>query len=68
MVGTIKKVVADKGFGFITVEGRSKDLFFHARNLSGVTFESLREGDQVQFDEEEGEKGPMATNVTLAQN
>lgn len=67
MTGTVKKVT-DKGFGFITVPGSTKDLFFHARNLSGIRFEELREGDQVEFDQEQGEKGPMATNVTLVEN
>lgn len=65
MTGTIKKLT-DKGFGFITAEGLSKDLFFHARNLVDVTFEDLREGDAVSFEQEESEKGPNAVNVQRA--
>jgi CspA family cold shock protein len=65
MTGTIKKLT-DKGFGFITAEGLSKDLFFHARNLVDVTFEDLREGDAVSFEQEESEKGPNAVNIQRA--
>ncbi len=65
MTGTIKKLT-DKGFGFITAEGLSKDLFFHARNLVGVTFEELREGDAVTFESEDSDKGPNAVNVERA--
>lgn len=66
MTGTIKKLVSDKGFGFIAVEGESKDLFFHSNNLSGVDFQSLREGDAVSFDTETTPKGPAAVNVRRA--
>jgi CspA family cold shock protein len=62
MNGVIKKKT-DKGFGFITVEGQEKDLFFHSKSLVGVTFEELNEGDQVTFDVEESPKGPNAVNV-----
>jgi len=65
MTGTIKKLT-DKGFGFITAEGLSKDLFFHSKNLVGVTFDELREGDTVSFDQEDSEKGPSAVNVQRA--
>lgn len=65
MTGTIKKLT-DKGFGFITAEGLAKDLFFHSKNLVGVTFDELREGDAVSFDQEESEKGPNAVNVERA--
>lgn len=64
MTGTIKKL-ADRGFGFIAVDGQ-KDLFFHSKNLVGVTFEDLREGDAVSFEQEESEKGPNAVNVQRA--
>ena len=66
MTGTIKKLVSDKGFGFIAVEGESKDLFFHSNNLSGVDFTSLREGDAVSFDTETTPNGPAAVNVRRA--
>ena len=65
MKGTIKKVT-DKGFGFITAEGLAKDLFFHSKNLVGVTFDELREGDAVSFETEESPKGMNAVNVQRA--
>ncbi len=65
MQGTIKKVT-DRGFGFIAREGEAKDLFFHSKDLSGVTFEELKAGDEVTFEVVEGEKGPSAKNVKLA--
>ena len=66
MTGTIKKLVSDKGFGFITAEGLAKDLFFHSNSLSGVAFADLIEGDAVSFDTEETPKGPAAVNVNRA--
>ena len=62
--GTIKKLVSDRGFGFITREGESKDLFFHSKELQGVEFADLREGDKVQFEVGESPKGPNAVNVS----
>ena len=62
MNGVIKKKT-DKGFGFITVAGQDKDLFFHSNSLVGVTFDELNEGDQVTFETEESPKGPNAVNV-----
>lgn len=62
MQGTIKKIVTGKNFGFISHEGE-KDLFFHANNLDGISFEELREGDSVTFEVEQGDKGPAAINV-----
>jgi len=66
MKGTIKTIVSDKNFGFITPEEGSKDIFFHASSLNGVEFSSLKAGDVVNFDVEESEKGPRAANVVLA--
>jgi CspA family cold shock protein len=63
--GTITSLVADRGFGFITVEGMEKDLFFHTTQLRDVQFEELKQGDTLVFDVEEGDKGPSAVNVTL---
>lgn len=65
MTGTIK-TLNPKGFGFITREGEAKDLFFHSKDLSGVTFEELKEGDTLSFEVVETEKGPAATGVTRA--
>ena len=62
MNGTIK-TLTPKGFGFIAREGEAKDLFFHSKELKGVTFEELKEGDKVTFEVVDGEKGPAATNV-----
>jgi len=66
MNGVIKTLVADRGFGFISREGEAKDLFFHSKELSGVTFEELREGDKVTFEVVQGDKGPSAVNVAKA--
>jgi CspA family cold shock protein len=63
MEGTIKKLT-DKGFGFITVDGEEKDLFFHGNELKGITFNELKEGDRLSFDKTDSPKGPAATNVT----
>lgn len=65
MTGTIKKLT-DKGFGFITAEGLEKDLFFHSKDLVGVTFDELREGETVSFETAQSEKGPNAVNVQRA--
>ncbi|MDP3990986.1 MAG: cold shock domain-containing protein [Candidatus Nealsonbacteria bacterium] len=63
MEGTIKNLT-DKGFGFITVDGEDKDLFFHSNELKGVTYEELKAGDRVSFEKTDSPKGPNATNVT----
>ena len=59
--GTIKKVIADKGFGII--EGERGDLFFHHSEVEGATIESLQIGQQVTFEEGRGRKGPRAEKV-----
>lgn len=64
--GTIKRLT-DRGFGFISIEGNDKDLFFHSNELKGVTFEDLKEGDKVQFEVANGPKGENATNVSRAE-
>ncbi len=56
--GTIKKLIMDKGFGFI--QGERGELFFHHSALDGVTIEELREGQKVEFEEGRGPKGPRA--------
>lgn len=63
--GTIARIVLDRGFGFITSEGADKDIFFHATKVNGE-FDSLKEGDKVTFDLEDGDKGQSAVNVTKA--
>jgi cold shock protein len=65
MNGTIK-TLTEKGFGFISREGEAKDLFFHSKDLVGVTFDELKVGDTLNFEIAQGEKGPSAKNVTRA--
>ena len=59
--GTIKKLISEKGFGFI--EGERGELFFHHSALIDTTIEDLREGQRVDYDEGSGPKGPRAENV-----
>lgn len=54
----------DKGYGFISVEGNEKDLFFHSNELQNVAFDNLREGDNVEFEVAESDKGPNAVKVS----
>jgi CspA family cold shock protein len=56
----------DKGYGFIAVEGQEKDLFFHANELMDLAFDDLREGDEVEFEIQNGDKGPNAVKVQKA--
>lgn len=65
MTGTIK-TLTDRGFGFISVEGQEKDLFFHSKELVGVLFDELKVGDTVTFEVVQGDKGPAATGVSRA--
>ena len=65
MQGTIKKLT-DKNFGFISQDGEEKDLFFHANELVGVSFDELREGDAVTFEVADSPKGPAAVKVAKA--
>ena len=66
MTGIIKKLT-DKGFGFISAEGLAKDIFFHSKNLVGVAFDDLREGEAVTFETEDSPKGQNAVNVQRVQ-
>jgi CspA family cold shock protein len=64
--GTVKKVVADRGFGFITADD-GKDYFFHRDGLTAsVDFDRLIGGEKVEFDIEQNPKGPRAKNVQAA--
>jgi CspA family cold shock protein len=61
--GTVKWFNDDKGFGFITPDEGTKDLFVHHSGISGDGFRSLAEGMKVSYDTESGDKGPKAVNV-----
>ena len=58
--------VMDKGFGFIAIEGREKDLFFHMNELNEIHFDDLKEGDALEFEIINGEKGENAVNISRA--
>jgi CspA family cold shock protein len=63
--GTVKWFSDSKGFGFISLEDGSKDVFVHHSAIeSGGDYKTLSEGDRVEFDVVQGEKGPAAQNVT----
>ena len=62
--GRIKKLVSDRGFGFI--EGEQGDLFFHHSSLEGTSIEGLREGQLVEYKVGRGPKGPCAESVRVA--
>ncbi len=63
--GIVKWFNDAKGFGFIEQENGGKDLFVHHTSINATGFKSLKEGDHVTFDIEEGQKGPSAKNVTV---
>ena len=62
--GIVKWFNDKKGYGFIEQEN-GPDVFVHHSNINAQGFKSLKEGDAVTFDIEQGEKGPTATNVTV---
>ena len=63
--GVVKWFDDGKGYGFITPEEGTKDLFVHHSSIAGDGYKSLAEGARVSFEEREGAKGPEATNVAL---
>ena len=65
MKGTVKWFNSGKGFGFITAED-GKDVFVHFSALKGEGFKSLNEGDNVEFEVEQGDKGAKAKDVVKA--
>ena len=60
--GTIKRLVRDRGFGFIRDDG-GQEWFFHRSSVQDGSFDQLNEGDRVNFDEEPSDKGPRAGNI-----
>ena len=63
--GTIKRLVSDKGFGFVAAQD-GKEYFFHQSACVDASFQTLREGQPVTFEKGQGPKGPRAQNVRLA--
>jgi CspA family cold shock protein len=63
--GTVKWFNESKGFGFITPDDGSKDVFVHFSAIASEGFRTLNEGQQVSFDVEDGPKGPQAANVKI---
>lgn len=61
--GTVKWFSNEKGYGFITPEDGSKDLFVHFSSISGEGYRSLNDGAKVTYEAEDGPKGPVAVNV-----
>ena len=64
-IGTVKWFNAEKGFGFLSIEGED-DVFVHYSAIEMDGFKTLEEGQEVQFEVVQGERGPQATNVTKA--
>ncbi|MBI3078317.1 MAG: cold shock domain-containing protein [Deltaproteobacteria bacterium] len=62
--GTIKRLVRDRGFGFIQADD-GREIFFHRSGFPGSEFDTLREGQRVEFDVERGEKGLRANRLKL---
>jgi CspA family cold shock protein len=62
--GQIKKLIRERGFGFISVED-GREVFFHTSGLEGIDFDTLQEGDSVELDVEKGPKGPRAVNIRM---
>lgn len=65
--GTVKWFNDAKGFGFITPEGGDRDCFVHYSAIAGTGFRTLQEGEKVEFDLVQGQKGPAAENVSKAE-
>lgn len=64
MKGKIKRLIRGRGFGFISAEDGS-EVFFHHSSLQDVNFDTLEEGDSVEFDVEKGYRGTRAVNVKV---
>jgi cold shock protein len=62
--GTVKWFSDQKGYGFIVPDGGGKDIFVHHTGIEGSGFKSLKEGDKVQYEVSQSQKGEQAINVT----
>jgi CspA family cold shock protein len=62
--GKVKRLIRGRGFGFISAEDGT-EVFFHRSALEGMNFDTLEEGDSVEFDLEKGYRGPRAVNVKV---
>lgn len=65
MTGVVKRVIAEKGFGFVA-DQNGQEYFFHQSAVVGIDFRNLREGQAVTFTAGQGPKGPRAENVSVA--
>ncbi len=67
MKGKISNIIRGRGFGFIDAED-GQEIFFHRSSLEGIDYDALEEGNSVEFDVEEGPKGPKAVKVNLVES
>lgn len=63
--GVVKWFNEEKGFGFLTQDEGGKDVFVHFRSIASEGFKTLKDGQRVEFDVEDGQKGPQAANVVV---
>lgn len=64
MKGVVKKLVRNRGFGFVRAED-GREIFFHSSALPPGSFDSLEEGDELEFQVEQGDKGPRAAQMSI---
>jgi CspA family cold shock protein len=60
--GTVKQLMRERGFGFISAED-GREIFFHRSELQNVDFDKLQQGDPLEFNVTKGDKGPKATDI-----
>ena len=62
-VGTIKRLIRDRGFGFIQPDGTAEEVFFHSSSVENLTFDELNEGQQVEFETEPDPRQPQRSRA-----